>query len=92
MPQTVIRKEDMSPDGQLRLTLQDDGDVLVTTMSSQGDSVTVEFCSTGSGGGASPRTQKALRALFEAMVLDNEDPACIGRSVGHRTTIQAANA
>ena len=79
MPQTVIRKEDMSPDGHLRVTLQDDGDTLVTAMNSQGDAVTVEFCSVGAGGGGSPRTNKALRDLFVAMAQDNEDRACAAR-------------
>jgi hypothetical protein len=79
MPQMVIRKEDMSPDGHLRLTLQDDGDVLVTAMDHHGNATTVEFCSTGSGGGGSPRTLQAVRNLFIAMAQDNEDPVCAAR-------------
>jgi hypothetical protein len=75
----AIRKEDLSPDGHLRVTLQDDGDVLITAMDQHGDAVTVEFCSTGSGGGGSPRTLKAIRNLFIAMAQDNEDSACAAR-------------
>jgi hypothetical protein len=79
MPKTVIRREDMSPDGQLRVTLADDGDMHVAVMDGAGNSVTVEFCSMGAGGGGSPRTNKALRDLFVAMAQDNEDRECAAR-------------
>ena len=79
MVHTVIRKEDMSVEGQLRVTVADDGDVHVSILGKTGTSKVVEFCSTGAGGGGSPRTLKALRDLFVAMALDNEDQACSAR-------------
>lgn len=59
---------------RLRVLKQDDGDVIVAiiTTSKVAD---VEFCAPGSGGGKSPRTIAALRALAEAIHADNEaDP------------------
>jgi hypothetical protein len=79
MPKMTTRREDMSPEGQLRVTLADDGDALVSVMDNTGNSVTVEFCSLGAGGGGSPRTIKAIRDLFAAMAQDNEDRACSAR-------------
>lgn len=54
MPKTAIRREDMSPDGCLSVTLADDGDVHVTATDGEGNSVSVGFCSIGSAGGCSP--------------------------------------
>jgi len=72
---TAERREDMSPDGALRIHLADDGDVLVVC-EAEGRTGRVEFCNCGPGGGKSPRTHKALIALFEAMKQDNEDRTC----------------
>jgi len=73
----VTRKEDMSPDGRLRVFQQDDGDVIISIVpSSDGIKMlpSAEFC-TRSGGGRSPHTRKAILALMEAMRKDNaEDP------------------
>lgn len=75
----VQRYGDMTEDGKsvLRLTVQDDGDVVVAVEGP--DPVTgkpayavVEFCETGQGGGRSPETHAALRALAEAMRRDAE--------------------
>jgi hypothetical protein len=79
VPEVVQRREDMSPDGILRLHLQADGDVVlyVSGRSASGydktKSVSIEFCS-NSGGGKSPRTLEALKALMAAMAADNEAP------------------
>lgn len=76
----VDRKEDMSPDGVLRLFLQSDGDVIVQVVQVLDDFgnraerskvASVEFCASG---GRSKRTLRALRALAQAMALDNTDP------------------
>lgn len=72
------RFEDMSPRGRLRLFIEDDGDVIVEVVSDPesqsafpGASVSVQFCTPGMGGGHSSRTLAALRALLDAMTLDN---------------------
>lgn len=81
-PIRVERREDMSPSGRLRLTLQVDGDVMVTVVpdpdAPDWERDSVEFCSCGMGGGKSPRTLQALRDLAVAMEQDNvENP--VGR-------------
>lgn len=78
MKSEVTRNEDMSPDGQLVLHQQRDGDVIVNIRPSKDDrdyegspfGVTVEFCTSG---GRSPNTLKALRQLMVAMEKDNEE-------------------
>lgn len=67
----VSRKEDMSPNGRLRLIKQDDGDIIIVTVQDDGRYTGVEFCTTFGGGGGSPNTFKALHKLFEAMEKDN---------------------
>lgn len=72
----VRRKEDMSPDGMLWLIRQEDGDIIVTILpDSETDKpmASVEFCSCGAGGGRSPKTLAALRALMIAMEEDNAE-------------------
>ncbi len=75
---TVERFEDMSPRGRLRLTIQPDGDVIVTIVPDpdggerMGYMKSVEFTTPGGGGGGSERTHRALRALYEAMIEDNK--------------------
>ena len=69
----VGRLEDMSPDGVLRVGLDNDGDAYVSVWTESGGGV--EFCTSGNGGGKSPRTREALLALMVAMESDNEqDP------------------
>ncbi len=72
----VTRAEDMSPDGRLRVWMQQDGDLIVEVVpesSKQEPSASVEFCTVGSGGGRSPHTRKALMELMEAIKRDNKE-------------------
>ena len=79
MTKRVSRNEDMSVGGKLVLIQQNDGDVIVCIQPDSEDrdyegspfGVSVEFCSTGIGGGRSPRTLKALKQLIKAIDLDN---------------------
>jgi len=57
---------------------QEDGDIIVGIIPSsmedfhqKGLVQTAEFCTIGSGGGQSPRTLQALRALMDAIEQDN---------------------
>ena len=73
---SVERREDMSPDGVLRIRQQSDGDIIVACERSNYENMTleicsVEFCATGAGGGRSPRVLQALIALMDAIELDN---------------------
>lgn len=68
------RIEDMSPDGKLKLFIQNDGDIVVSIYGrNMGEMISaqVEFCSTGSGGGRSPKTRDALVDLMRAIEEDN---------------------
>ncbi len=75
MSDLVRRLEDMSPDGQLQVCQQDDGDMIIGIFARDSGGkhrrVDVEFC-TYSGGGKSPETLKALRNLMIAIKTDNE--------------------
>jgi len=74
------RKEDMSSDGELRLFIEDDGDVIITVLDRDSHCASVQFCTVGQGGGSSPETLKALRGLIVAINKDNKDnEARIGR-------------
>lgn len=78
VPRTFYeRNEDMSPDGKLRLIVQDDGDIIVAmngrTMNDAPCIAQLEFCSVGSGGGRSPHTREALRNLIVAIQRDNQE-------------------
>jgi hypothetical protein len=71
----VTRKEDMSPDGRLRILMEDDGDMIVVVVPASDErnpSQSVQFC-TMQGGGNSLHTRKALVALMAAMRLDNAE-------------------
>lgn len=75
--QFIVRKEDMSRHGRIRLIKQDDGDICVGIITERGEDremvdADVEFCSCSSGGGKSPRTLAALDNLALAMMEDNE--------------------
>lgn len=71
----IGRVEDMSQTGRLVVLRQDDGDYCVSIVDASGVQADVEFCLPGSGGGRSPRTLEALRALAVAMLEDNRaDP------------------
>lgn len=72
----IARKEDMSTSGRLRLLRQDDGDMCVAIIDEEGTMASVEYCTPGTGGGKSPKTLHALRALALAMMEDNQaDPS-----------------
>jgi hypothetical protein len=70
------RQGDMSPDGELQILVEDDGDVILTIRPDgwKGDiskrPASVQFCTVGSGGGKSPQTWNALRELARAMRAD----------------------
>jgi len=75
----IVRKEDMSVSGRLRLLRQEDGDMCVAVIDDEGNEASIEFCTPGFGGGKSPKTLAALRALALAMMEDNEhDPSRAG--------------
>ena len=66
------RPSDMDPSVVLRLTRQEDGDIIVSIgpAGHRLHEAEVEFC-TVVGGTASPHTMRALRALLNAMEADN---------------------
>ena len=76
----VERFDDMSARGRLTLIQQDDGDIVVGLIPSsreefeqKGMMQSAEFCTIGAGGGQSPRTLQALRALMDAIDQDNRE-------------------
>jgi hypothetical protein len=69
----IQRKEDMSPNGNLTLIVQDDGDICLQIFDEEGMSACIEFCTPVMGGGGSTRTHKALRELMVAMIEDQND-------------------
>ena len=70
--QVIERKEDMSPDGSMRLFVDNSGDMCISVQDDEGNVVSVEFCTPFIGGGGSPKTFKALQNLFLAMLEDQE--------------------
>ena len=68
----VGRIGDMSPTDRLRVGLDSDNDVYLSICDEDGEA-TIEFCTSGPGGGKSPRTREALIALMVAMEADNQD-------------------
>ena len=77
MTRTVTRREDMSPRGYLKVLQQDDGDIIVAVYPEENGLIqpggSVEFCAPGAGGGRSPNTLAALRALMVAIEKDNSE-------------------
>ncbi len=77
MTDVMMRKEDMSHDGQLMVCIEEDGDVIISVVPTEerarGYMPSVEFCSPGAGGGKSPHTRKALADLYYAIKKDNEE-------------------
>lgn len=76
------RFEDMSADGRLQVVIEDDGDVILTAVPPIDQNlngfqskrpVSVQFCTTGSGGGQSPRVRSALLELARAIEADNRE-------------------
>lgn len=74
----TARLEDMSPNGHLRVSLDNSGDVIVEVFDGQ-EFAHVEFCSGAGGGGKSPRVRKALIALMVAIEEDNTADVCGAR-------------
>lgn len=74
----VERKEDMSPNGYLRLLMEPDGDIIVHVGECDPNGeftqfADVQFCTLFGGGGRSPKTHAALRELMLAMAEDNQN-------------------
>lgn len=67
----TARLEDMSPNGHLRVTLDESGDAIVEVFDGE-NFASVEFCSAAGGGGKSPRVRRALIALMVAIEEDNK--------------------
>ena len=66
----VGRYGDMSPSAHLRVGLDTDNDVYLSVWDESGGA-SIEFCTPGAGGGASPATRMALIALMLAIEQDN---------------------
>ncbi|RLJ20018.1 hypothetical protein DJ031_06830 [bacterium endosymbiont of Escarpia laminata] len=78
MKNTFQRNGDMTPPGEsiLRLTIQDDGDVIIAIdstnpLTEKPTYATIEFCEPGQGGGKSSATWTALHNLAAAMERDS---------------------
>ena len=69
-PMTASRFEDMSVLGQLSLTKEEDGDIIVSILTEKG-SARVQFCSPGMGGGSSPKVLNKLRELYNIILEEN---------------------
>ena len=70
----VERHGDMGDKGVLRIDLDSDNDVVVSTSLLH----SVEFCNGGGGGGKSPKTRAALINLMSAIEEDAADSAALG--------------
>lgn len=70
--QPEFRRDDMG-NGKLKVGRDDDGDMYVSLVLPGHGFLSVEFTAPGSGGGKSPRTWAALRALLDAMTADNAE-------------------
>jgi hypothetical protein len=78
----LFLRDDMGQ-GQLRVLLDSDNDVIVAIWPNGSPSVSLEFCNGGGGGGRSPETRKALLALMCAMGRDGASIRPVdGESVG----------
>lgn len=73
------RHDDMHPvgDGVLRVYPDRDGDMIVAIdaidpVTRRPTTLSVEFCTIGAGGGASPQVYQALKTLAEAIEQDNK--------------------
>lgn len=79
--QTIQRKHDMSPSGELTVMVDGDGDMCLSIWDDgRGVMADLEFCTPGTGGGGSPKTYQALRNLFIAMVEDQVGERNINRN------------
>ena len=66
-------RDDMGQ-GQLRVMFDGDKDVIIAIWPEDGPSVSLEFCTSGNGGGKSPNVRAALIALMVAMEKDGATP------------------
>lgn len=66
------RKEDMGG-GRLRLILDGDSDVCLAVISADGVMAGIEFCTSFSGGGKSPKVREALLDLCRAIRSENAE-------------------
>jgi hypothetical protein len=94
-PGEVKRREDMSARGFMRVIIQDDGDAIVAVHEERDGLVqpgsSAEFCVPSTGGGHSPKTWNALRALYVAMLEDEKEDAARGGAHGsEKAEAQAA--
>lgn len=83
----IGRFEDMSQFGRLMILHQDDGDYCVSVVDADGVQADIEFCAMGAGGGHSPRTLQALRALSHGEI--HRRDATIERGNGLGTSASA---
>lgn len=80
----TARLESMSPDGKMKMILQEDGDIIIVVEQGNGNGgvdrfASVEFCTPFGGGGGSQETYWALVQLMGAMAQDNLEPEWSGR-------------
>jgi hypothetical protein len=90
----VGRYGDMSPSAHLRVGLDTDNDVYLSVWDDSGGA-SIEFCTPGAGGGASPATRMALIALMLAIEQDNaqrpDKDWWAKRKASHERAIEAAH-
>lgn len=73
------RKDDMGL-GRLRMIMDGDADVIIEVISTEGESLALEFCTSVTGGGRSPKVREALYNLMNAIRDENEtNPIFSGR-------------
>lgn len=65
------RKDDMGL-GRLRMIMDGDADVIIEVISTEGESLALEFCTSVTGGGRSPKVREALFNLMKAIRDENE--------------------
>lgn len=76
-PRKIYERRDDMAQGKLRLLMEEDGDIIIVLLGMNPNTklydkmIDIQFCTVGSGGGRSPETRKALRALAEAIEKDN---------------------
>lgn len=65
------REDDMGL-GRLRMIMDGDADVIIEVISTEGESLALEFCTSVTGGGRSPKVREALYNLMNAIRDENE--------------------
>lgn len=82
----IERKDDMSVGDSLIVAIDEGGDIHLS-INADGGMTEIEFCTSGMGGGGSPKTHNALRQLFIAMYKDQLDQSNGGRACGRYPAI-----